>query len=188
MRRALKVVMIMLLFGATAAVAEQPDRWLHVRVRNTTAQAQGIVINLPLSLVEKTLRAASADELQAGTLNMHKAGSEALDLRALLEALHTTGNYEFRMQSPKETVQAVKVGDRMVIKIRENREAHRKVDITIPVAVLDALLSGPRGQLDLVAGVRALNAYGNGDLVAAEDAVETVRVWVDSQSTPSKGE
>ncbi len=140
----------MLLFGATAAVAGQPDRCLHVRIKNTTAQAQAIVIDLRLSLVEKTLRAASADELHAGTLTMHRAGLEALDLRALLEALHTTGNHEFRMQSPKETVQAVKEGDRMVIKIRENRDAHRKVDITVPVAVVDALLSGPRGQLDLV--------------------------------------
>jgi len=48
---------------------------------------------------------------------------------------------------------------------------------------VDALLSGGKNEIDLVAGLRALSSQGDTELVSVKDDENTVRVWVDSKNT-----
>jgi len=58
------------------------------------------------------------------------------------------------------------------------------VEVKIPLAVVDALLSsGKNDELDLVAGLRMLSKQGDTELVSVKDEENTVRVWVDSKNT-----
>jgi hypothetical protein len=57
------------------------------------------------------------------------------------------------------------------------------VEVKIPLAVVDALFSAGNDELDLVAGLRALSAQGDTELVSVKDEENTVRVWVDSKNT-----
>ena len=58
----------------------------------------------------------------------------------------------------------------------------QKVDVTIPVKVVDALLSTAKeNELDVAAALRALSDAGDALLVTVQDASQHVRVWVDSQ-------
>jgi len=57
-----------------------------------------------------------------------------------------------------------------------------KVEVKIPMKVVDALFSAGKDELDLVAALRALSASGEGDLVTVKDDENTVRVWLDSKN------
>jgi hypothetical protein len=48
--------------------------------------------------------------------------------------------------------------------------------------VVDALFSPDKDELDLIAGLHALAAQGDTELVSVKDEENTVRVWVDSKN------
>ena len=59
-------------------------------------------------------------------------------------------------------------------------------DLSLPFAVLDAMFQGTNEhELDLVAAVRALAQYGDGDIVTVDDGETRVRVWVDDVNEPA---
>ena len=57
-----------------------------------------------------------------------------------------------------------------------------KVEIKIPMKVVDALLSGGKEELDLVAALHTLSANGDTELVSIKDDENNVRIWIDSKS------
>jgi hypothetical protein len=57
------------------------------------------------------------------------------------------------------------------------------VEVKIPLSVVDALLSGKKDELDLIAGLHMLSAQGDTELVSVKDGEDTVRVWIDSKNT-----
>jgi len=59
------------------------------------------------------------------------------------------------------------------------------VDITVPMKVVDALLSTAKeNELDVAAALRALSDAGDSLLVTVQDASQHVRIWVDSKNNP----
>ncbi len=57
-----------------------------------------------------------------------------------------------------------------------------RVDVKIPMKVVDALFSAGKDELDLVAALRALSAHGDTELVSVKSDENTVRVWLDSKN------
>ena len=57
-----------------------------------------------------------------------------------------------------------------------------KVEVKVPMKVVDALFSAGKDELDVVAALRALSANGNTELVNVKDEENTVRVWIDSKN------
>ena len=57
-----------------------------------------------------------------------------------------------------------------------------KVEVKVPMKVVDALLSAGKDELDVVAALRALSARGDMEIVSVKDADNTVRVWIDSKN------
>jgi hypothetical protein len=51
------------------------------------------------------------------------------------------------------------------------------------MTVVEALLSGGKDELDILAAIRALARHGDTELVSVQDRKTTVRVWVDSKNT-----
>ena len=72
--------------------------------------------------------------------------------------------------------------DDLVIKVRGDRGHPEKVDVKLPLPVVDALLSGPDDELNFVAAVRALKESGDGELVAVTDRSTVVRIWIDGKN------
>jgi hypothetical protein len=48
--------------------------------------------------------------------------------------------------------------------------------------VVDALFSGKKDEVDLVAGLHALALQGDTELVSVKDHEQSVRVWLDSKN------
>ena len=165
-----------------AAQGTQPDRWLHVRVDNQEAKGELVRINLPLSFAEKVLPTIK-HKLRNGKITVDQANG--VDLRALLEAVRTTKDGEFiTVQGTTGDVRVAKQGGYLLVHARENKDGSKKrVEVRVPLTVVDALLSAGNNELDLVAGLRALGSQGDTELVTVKDEKSTVRIWLDSRST-----
>jgi hypothetical protein len=166
-----------------AAQGTQPDRWLHVRVDNQEAKGELVRINLPLSFAEKVLPTIKHDKLRNGKITLDQANG--VDLRALLEAVRTTKDGEFiTVQGTTGDVRVAKQGGYLLVHARENKDGSKKrVEVRVPLTVVDALLSAGNNELDLVAGLRALASQGDTELVTVKDEKSTVRIWLDSRNT-----
>ena len=168
-----------------SAQAAQTERWLHVRVDNQGAKGEMVRVNLPLSLAEKVLPAINKDHLHNGRITIHEADMNGVNLRALLDALRTTRDGEFvTVQGTSGDVRVVKQAGYLLVHVRGNKDAtSRRVEIRMPLTVVDALLSSGGNELDLVAALRALGAQGDTELVSVKDEKSTVRIWLDSRNT-----
>ncbi len=191
-------VLAVVVFAAVAALApmasaqaEQPgqstppERWLHVRVDNMEAKGEMVRINVPLSLAEKVLPTINKDKLRNGRITINQADVNGVDLRALLDAVHSARDGEFvTVQGTTGDVRVVKQAGYLLVHVRENKDASKKrVEVRVLLSVVDAMLSAGPNELDLVAGVRALGAHGDTELVTVKDEKSTVRIWLDSKNT-----
>ncbi len=179
---------VIVFLAATAAIAgqaTQPERWLHVRVDNQEAKGEMVRINVPLSMAEKVLPAIHNHKLHNGRVSVSQAHVNGVDLRALLDAVRSSRDGEFvTMQGTTGEVRVVKQAGYLMVHVRENKEASKKrVEIRVPLAVVDALISSGSNELDLVAALRALGAHDDTELVSIKDDKSTVRIWLDSKNT-----
>jgi hypothetical protein len=178
--------------------AQPAERWLHVSVNSTDTDGETVRVNVPLALVEKVLPAINKDKLHSGKIRVNELRVNEVDLRVVFEAVRDTKDGEFvTVQSRKNNVRVAKEGGYLVVKVREMKEPRKtekpdekpaapfeeRVDVRVPMSVVDALLSGAKDELDLVAAVRALSAHGDTILVTVEDRKNTVKVWVDSKNS-----
>jgi hypothetical protein len=82
-----------------------------------------------------------------------------------------------------EDVRVAKSNGNLVVHVRDGKKGGQKVDITVPMKVVDALLSNAKdNELDVSAAIRALSDAGDALLITVEDATEHVRIWVDSKN------
>jgi len=167
-----------------AASTARGDRWLHVRVINSEAKGETVRVNIPLELAEKVLPTINKHQLHGGKVRIDDAHMDEIDIRALAEALRTSKDGEFvTVQAHDADVRVAKQNGFMLINVVDKNSAkHNKVDVKVPMKVVDALLSGDKDELDLVAALRALSAQGDIELVTLKNDENTVRVWVDSKN------
>jgi len=57
-----------------------------------------------------------------------------------------------------------------------------RVEVKVPMKVVDALFSAGKDELDVLAALRALSANGDAELVSVKADDATVRVWLDSKN------
>jgi hypothetical protein len=167
------------------------DRWLHVRVENPDTKDESVRVNIPLELAEKVLPTINHDRLQSGKVKVSEVDCHGVDLPALLDAVRTSKDGEFvTVQNKDSDVRVAKQNNYFLIHVVDKNRSGGKdhaakkstVEVKIPMRVVDALFSGRKDELDLVAGLRALSAQGDTELVSVRDDENTVRVWLDSKN------
>jgi hypothetical protein len=194
MKRALAVAGILALAIGVACAASAKsgskstsDKWLHVRVEDGGEDGERVHVNIPLSLAEAVLPAIDVDNFHKGKVRIEMDGDDSsvkdIDLRKILVALRDTKDGNFvTVEGSKDQVQVAKQGGYLVAKVREGKSGGTRVDAKIPFAVVDAMLSGSKDEIDLAAGIRALGEHGDGVLVTVDDKNSKVRIWVDSRN------
>lgn len=182
--RKLLTGLALLLLATVAAWAQPTERWLHVRVEKTGDKAEFVRVNIPLTLAEKVLPAIHAGDIQEGKLRIGDARVNGVDIRAMLEAVRTLGDGEFvTVETGDETVRVAKEKGFLIARVHERTGSQDRVDVKVPMAVVDALLSGEGNELNLAAAVRALSEHGDDVFVTVTSKDETVRIWVDARNT-----
>jgi len=152
--------------------------WLHVKVDGGDDDEQ-VTVNLPLSLIEKALPMIPAEALEHGRIHFDEGDEITIaDLREMWNEIRSQPDFTIaRVESQDEHVRVAKEGEYLVVRVEEDESEN--VNVRVPMAVVDALFSGPGEQLNLRAALEALAAHGEGELVTVTDNEESVRVWVD---------
>ena len=167
-----------------AAPAGSTDRWLHVRVEEGEGSgAETVHVNVPLELAEKVLPAIHVEQFQGGKVRLDHNEMKDVDVRAILQAVKETRDGVFVTVEGKDNIRVAKEKGHLLIKVREEGETGAKVDVQVPMEVVEALLSGGQDELNVAAAVRALAQHGDELLVTVTDKGSNVRIWIDSQNT-----
>jgi hypothetical protein len=161
------------------------DRWLHIRVDNPDSKEETVRVNVPLELAEKILPTINRDRLQSGKVKVDEIDCHGVDLHALLDAVRSSKDGEFvTVQNKDSDVRVAKQNNYFLVHVVDKHHPSKKstVEVKMPMKVVDALFSGGKDELDLVAGLRALSAQGDTELVSVKDEENTVRIWLDSKN------
>lgn len=186
-KRLCGIVMVCILAAmvgaAPAAMAATAERYLHITVNDAT-KGESVNVNVPLSMAEKILPTLNKGNLHNGHVTIGSTEMNDVDIRALLDALRTSPDNEFvTVKEKDQDVRVAKSNGNLVVHVRDGAKGGEKVDITIPMKVVDALLSNTKNnELDISAAIRALSDAGDALLITIEDASQHVRIWVDSKN------
>lgn len=181
---------------AQAAQSTKGDRWLHVRVVSKDSSGDTVRVNVPLELAIKILPSINQRHLHGGRVEICETHMDDIDLRALLEAVRTTKDGEFvTVQGRDDEVRVAKENGYLLVHVRERKgerkrergegknDREHRAEVRVPMTVVNALLSGGKNELDLVAAMHALAEHPDTELVTVQDEESTVRIWLDSKNT-----
>jgi hypothetical protein len=175
--------LLAVLLAGTALWAASPERYLHVRVNNPTTH-ELVRVNVPLSFAEKVIPAINHGQLRNGKVEIGHIHTEDIDVRAILDALKTAPEGEFvTIQQNENDVRVAKEHGQLVVHVLD-KQSKDNVDVTIPWEVAQALISETTdNQLNISAAIKALESIGDATLVTVTSRDQSVRVWVDSNSS-----
>ena len=180
MKKALNLLALALLVASLSSplVAQKKDSWFHVEVKENKTEPKYVKVNLPLSMVDVALNVIQDKKLNKGKFKLPTDDVSIADMRKIWSELKKTGNAEFvTVQQKNETVRVAKDGNYVVVKITENKK--QKVDLRVPVSVVDALLAGSGDELDIKGALLAMQKQNAGEILTVNDNETQVRVWID---------
>jgi hypothetical protein len=176
----------MLCLLATAAFGAPAEKYLHVRV-TSGSDKEVVSVNVPLSLAEKVVPAINHGKLNQGKVSIDNADMKDIDLRAILDAVKNSPDGEYvTIQSKDQDVRVAKSKGNLVVHVTDKSSGKEKrgskVDVIIPMSVVNALMPTDKHEIDLVAAIHALSDSGEKLMVTVHDSDDDVKVWVDAES------
>jgi hypothetical protein len=167
-----------------SSTSASSERWLHVRVISTNAKGDTVRVNVPLDLAEKVLPAIDHDRFHKGKVRIGCMDCDGVDVRTLIEAVRNSKDGEFvTVQSKDADISVAKKEGIFLVHVHDkNKSKNSQVEVKVPMKVVEALLSAGKDELDIVAGLHALPAQGDVELVSVKDDENTIRVWLDSKN------
>jgi hypothetical protein len=185
----------------STTTSSKAEQWIHVRVESKEDHGETVRVNVPVEMAAKVLPAINKDNLHDGKVRIDSSRMNDVDLRKILDAVRTARDGEYvTVQSNDDDVRVAKSGGYFYIHVTDKSEGKKaaetdgktgakavarhesKVEIKVPMKVVDALFSAGKDELDLVAALKALSGHGDTELVTVKDAENTVRIWVDSKN------
>ncbi len=162
---------------AAGAASATSDLWLHVRV-NEEGGAK-VRVNLPVAMLEKAIQMIPDEHISHHGLHFDEHHITPADLRELWQELKDSPDMTFvTVEEDDEHVRVWKESGYLYVTCSDDDDGE-VVDVRIPFAVVDALLSGEADELNFQAAVQALVDEGEGELVTVTSDDEEVRVWID---------
>ena len=203
MNKSLKLGVVLCLAGGVAlawtmsvkraAAAADSEKFIHVRV-NDPSQGEMVSVNVPLSLAEKILPTIHNDKLHDGKVTIGHEDLQDVDVRAILAAVADTPDNEFvTVKERDQEVHVSKSKGNFIIHVDDKSGSDdkgakhaEKVDITVPISVVKALVPDNNKDIDVVGALRALSQAGSALLVTVHDGTQDVRIWIDSENSGDK--
>jgi hypothetical protein len=170
--------------SAPSSTSARGERWLHVRVVSSNSKGETVRINVPLELAEKVLPAIDHDRLHNGKVRISCMDCDGVDVRTIFEAVRNSKDGEFvTVQSNDADISVMKKDGQLHVHVHDKkRSKDAQIEVKVPMKVVEALLSGSKDELDIVAGLHALAGQSDVELVSVKDDENTIRVWLDSKN------
>jgi len=175
----LSAVLVLLCAGFASASTKM---WVHVHVEDS-AKEERVKINLPLSVIEAMLPMIEEEQIRKGSLRINDHDLRVEDLRKMWNEIRDEGDMDFVTVEGREGNFSMKIqGNYLLVQPDDKSKGHKKVDIRLPLQVVDAMLSGKGNELNLTAGIKALRDSGVKDIITVNDEDTSVRVWIDDKN------
>lgn len=179
--RALAILLLAVTL-APLSLASAGDKapWIHVEVIDHGEERARVSVNLPLSLVDVALEAAE-DEI-ARESRVHLDGDITVeDLRKMWHELREAGDADFvTVEERDETVRIFRRGDRLHVEVLDNHDDEDRVNLEIPIRLVDTLLDSEGETLNLRGALAELQTLNEaGDVLTVRDGTSRVRIWID---------
>lgn len=166
-----------LLLGSSLANAK--GAWVHVRMVDDSEDGDHVSINMPVQTIAAMLPMIESEDLKDGRIRIDGRELDGQDLRTLWASIRDAEDGTFlTMDTKHEKVQVAKAGNLLTIRCDDDAEGDR-VDVKVPIAVVNALLSGEAEELNLLAGLEAMEEHGHEIQVTVNDEHTALRIWVD---------
>jgi len=172
----------LVLLPAALIGAEQSVPWIHIHVTEDGGRGTEVQVNLPLSVVEMAMDAIPERLIREGQLELRHSDISIADLRRIWQELSDAGDAEFvTAVEGDERVRVYREGEHIHIKVDDVDTGEQKIQIEVPVSVIDALLEGEGSELNLRGAIAELSTR-RGELVKVIDGDTQVRVWIDERN------
>jgi hypothetical protein len=183
LKKSLFVVALVLTLCVTASA--QTKSWLHVHV--DSEDSEQVKVNLPLSVVSTVLPIVADKELNLAKFQAEEIefGGKKLtveEIRAIWNSVREGGSYELANVVSDDTTVRVFIDEEFLM-VKTDEAEGDKVNVQIPVRIVDALFSGSENQLNIQGALEALQDIGSQQLVLVEAEDATVRVWIDESNS-----
>lgn len=187
MRDLKKILLVSAFCLLAVGVQAASKEWLHIHVNETKGDEEKVRVNIPLSLIEVMLPMVEEKAVSEGKIRLHEKDFRVEDLRKIWKSVKDEGDTEFvSVEKKGEHVRVFTQGNFLMV--QSDKDSRSKVNIKLPMAVVDAMLSGDGEELDLMAAVKALKNSGVRDLITVEDDDTNVLVWIDDKNLPLERE
>jgi hypothetical protein len=182
-------VVALVVTPAVAAHAENTTPWIHVRVEEPAKQSK-VSVNLPLSVVQVALEATPEIIESQGKLHLGEDANVKIEtMRKLWKELAAVGDADLvTVESEEENVSVRRRGDLVQVFVDEKGEegdTGQEVRVEVPVALVDAILSGEGEEINLEAALAELQNQ-RGNIVTVREKDTSVRVWIDETNVPTE--
>lgn len=167
----------------TVAWAAPTERYLHVRLDNADKQ-MNISIDLPVSVATQVLPAVDHGAVHDGKISVGSIEINGVDVVQVLGALKNARDGEsVTIQQRGRTIRVAKREGELIVHVSNSAGDGRDVDINVPWEVAEALVSSKGHDLDVRAGIQALEHSKGRSLVTVARGGQRVSIWVDTQSS-----
>lgn len=170
-------VFAILLAGVASAASNQ---WVHVHIENPSNQEK-VKMNIPIALVETMMPLIEEKGVERGVIRLHEKDMSVKELRSMWKQIRAQGDNEFLSVENRDGSFHVFTKGGFLL-VQPDNHSRKNIDIRIPLAVVDAMLSGEGEELNLTAAIHALKDSGVRDIITVKDDDKTVHVWIDESN------
>ncbi|HVR43141.1 MAG TPA: hypothetical protein VMS56_06795 [Thermoanaerobaculia bacterium] len=162
-----------------AVPAAADPAWLHLSIHERGRRGAHVRVNVPVAAVVRGVRLVPEHRSRGCRIDLGKRGLTAYDLDAIWYELRNRPEQTIVTRDTGELeLTAVRIGQSVELRVNDEREG-TSLRTRVPARVLEALVSGGAGRLDLVAAVGALALAGEGEIALVADDGARVRIWID---------
>ena len=181
----LKRIGLIALMAVALPLAALASNWIHVEVTEDGGETM-VKAQFPVSMVEVALGIAEDEIAESGALRLDDADITVEELRAMWIELREAGDAEFVniKETSGEHVSVYRKGDFVHVDVEDRSsysDREEKVNIKVPVSVIDKLFEGEGEELNLRAALAELERAAHGQVISVMDGDTEVKVWIDDE-------
>jgi hypothetical protein len=178
-RRVFTLVAIAALLAAPAAYAADDTRWVNVHVTENSTNTN-VEVHLPLNLVLTVLRNVDVENFHGGHVDLELDEDMDINFPEILQAVKDAPDGKFvTVTSDEADVNVHKQAGTLYVTVNQKEDEMAKVEVTMPLEMMDALTFGEENTLDVAALLEAFDSLPNGELVKVTSNEANVRVWIE---------
>jgi hypothetical protein len=178
-RKVLALVALAALLAAPTAFAGDETRWINVHVTENSTNTN-VEVHLPLNLVLTVLRNVDVENFHGGHVDLNLDEDMDINFPEIMKAVKDAPDGEFvTVTSDEADVNVHKKDGTLFITVNQKDDEMAKVEVTVPLELMDALSFGEENTLDVAALLESLDKLPDGELVKVTSNEANVRVWIE---------